>query len=236
MLQLKHMKKKVLFILLLLSLSFFVGRSSFVFGQTADSIDREIKDLNSQIENQRKQLENVQSQQKQYSSLIKKKEQEQNSLKDQLEILDDRASMVELEIEPGRDGRPERPVHHARRARGDAERAADPVQRGQRHAAGLQLDDGGGDARGRRRRERARAARGPADPESGVLRHLQQPLRQFRAVRNGLPAGGRDRQHADHLPRPMDPEHAAVRGPQERHRHPHDDRGRLDDRQQRHLD
>lgn len=93
------MKKKVLFILLLLSLSFFVGRSSFVFGQTADSIDREIKDLNSQIENQRKQLENVQSQQKQYSSLIKKKEQEQNSLKDQLEILDDRASMVELEIE-----------------------------------------------------------------------------------------------------------------------------------------
>ncbi len=93
------MKKKVLFILLLLSLSFFVGRSSSVFGQTADSIDREIKDLNSQIENQRKQLENVQSQQKQYSSLIKKKEQEQNSLKDQLEILDDRASMVELEIE-----------------------------------------------------------------------------------------------------------------------------------------
>lgn len=93
------MRKKILFSFLLLFLSLFLGQSSFVCGQTAEAIDQEIKNLNTQIENQRKQLEFVQSQQKQYSSLIKKKEQEQSTLKDQLDILDDRASMVELEIE-----------------------------------------------------------------------------------------------------------------------------------------
>ncbi len=94
------MSKKILvFCLFLFFLGFFVKSSSFVLGQTIDDIDQEIKTLNNQIEGQRKQLESVQEQQKQYTALIKKKEQEQDSLKNQLEILDDRAKVVELEIE-----------------------------------------------------------------------------------------------------------------------------------------
>ena len=91
-------KKITKIFIFLLFLGFLIKSPSFVFSQTAE-LDQEIKNLNSQIEGQRKQLESIQNQQKQYASLIKKKEQEQSSLKDQLEILDDRASMVELEIE-----------------------------------------------------------------------------------------------------------------------------------------
>lgn len=91
-------KKITKIFIFLLFLGFLIKSPSFVFSQTAE-LDQEIKNLNNQIEGQRKQLESIQNQQKQYASLIKKKEQEQSSLKDQLEILDDRANMVELEIE-----------------------------------------------------------------------------------------------------------------------------------------
>lgn len=92
-------KKFVKFFLFLLFLGLFVKSSAFVFGQSAESIDEEIRLLNNQIEGQRKQLESVQNKQKEYAALIKQKEQEQDSLQNQLEILDSRSKKVELEIE-----------------------------------------------------------------------------------------------------------------------------------------
>lgn len=92
-------KKSIKLFLILLFLGLFVKSSSFVFSQTADQIDEEIRMLNNQIEGQRKQLINVQNRQKEYSALIKKKESEKDTLQNQLEILDERFKQSELEIE-----------------------------------------------------------------------------------------------------------------------------------------
>lgn len=94
------MSKRILKIFLfLLFLGLFLKSSSFVFSQTAEQIDEEIRLLNNQIEGQRKQLETIQGKQREYSNLIKQKEQEKDSLQNQLSILDDRASILELDIE-----------------------------------------------------------------------------------------------------------------------------------------
>ncbi|PKM91324.1 hypothetical protein CVU82_01860 [Candidatus Falkowbacteria bacterium HGW-Falkowbacteria-1] len=92
-------KKSIKIFLVLLFLGLFVKGSSFVFGQTAEQIDEEIRILNNQIEGQRKQLETVQNRQKEYAALIKQKEQEKDTLQNQLEILDSRFKQSELEIE-----------------------------------------------------------------------------------------------------------------------------------------
>lgn len=83
----------------LLTLGLFLFKFNSVIGQYNDPIDEELRLLNEQIQGQRKQLENIQKRQEEYSRLIKVKEQEQDSLQNQLELLDNRLKKSELEIE-----------------------------------------------------------------------------------------------------------------------------------------
>ena len=92
-------KKIVKLFFFLLFIGLFLNSSSFAFGQSNAQIDKEIQDLNSQIESQRKQLELIQKNQKEYSDLIKSKSEEKDSLQNQLDILDSRFKKAELETE-----------------------------------------------------------------------------------------------------------------------------------------
>ncbi len=94
--------KPLLSVIILASLlvsGIFLFKFNPVIGQYYDPIDEELRLLNEQIQGQRKQLENLQKRQEEYSRLIKVKEQEQDSLQNQLELLDNRLKRSELEIE-----------------------------------------------------------------------------------------------------------------------------------------
>lgn len=96
----KNNKKIRLFlIVLLIASSIFFIKSDVAISQYDSDIDDEIKILNTQIQNQKKQLENIQKNQEEYSRIIKSKEQEKNTLSNQLEILETRLKKSELEIE-----------------------------------------------------------------------------------------------------------------------------------------
>lgn len=95
----KNYKKFLIYFLgLFLVSGLFLLKSDSAIGQYS-SIDSEIEDLNSQIQTQRKQMEALQKKQAEYAKLIKDKEQEQDSLQNQLEILDTRLKQSELEID-----------------------------------------------------------------------------------------------------------------------------------------
>jgi murein DD-endopeptidase MepM/ murein hydrolase activator NlpD len=92
-------KKIVKIAFFLLFLGLFLNSSSFAFGQSNAQIDKEIKELNDQIELQKKQLESIQKNQKEYSTLIKQKAEEKDSLQNQLDTLDSRFKKAELDID-----------------------------------------------------------------------------------------------------------------------------------------
>lgn len=77
----------------------FLFKSDVAISQYNSEIDEEIVILNTKIQNQKKQLENIQNNQKEYSRIIKSKEQEKNTLSNQLEILETRLKKSELEID-----------------------------------------------------------------------------------------------------------------------------------------
>ena len=89
---------KKLFLGLAIIASFLLLRSDQAVGQYS-SIDSEIDSLNSQIQVQRKQMESLQKKQEEYAKLIKSKEQEQDTLQNQLEVLDVKLKQSELEID-----------------------------------------------------------------------------------------------------------------------------------------
>lgn len=93
----KYLKFFLLAILIMSGLFFM--KSDTASSQSGSEIDQEIELLNGQIQNQKKQLENIQKNQQEYSRLIKEKEQEKDTLQNQLEILDNRLKKSELEIE-----------------------------------------------------------------------------------------------------------------------------------------
>ncbi len=92
-------KANIFLMVFLIMLGVFFVRSDVVISQYGAEVDDEIKVLNTQIQNQKKQLENIQKNQEQYSRLIKAKEQEKNTLRNQLEILETKLKKSELEIE-----------------------------------------------------------------------------------------------------------------------------------------
>ncbi|MDD3711025.1 MAG: peptidoglycan DD-metalloendopeptidase family protein [Patescibacteria group bacterium] len=95
----KNKYLKIFLLTILLMSGLFFIKSDLVISQSGSEIDQEIELLNSQIQNQKKKLENIQKNQQEYSRLIKIKEQEKNTLQNQLEILDNRLKKSELEIE-----------------------------------------------------------------------------------------------------------------------------------------
>lgn len=86
------------FLCLFLVLGLFLFKSDYAIGQFSN-IDSEIENLNNQIQTQRKQMKSLQEKQEEYAKLIKAKEQEKDSLQNQLEILDTRLKQSELEID-----------------------------------------------------------------------------------------------------------------------------------------
>lgn len=96
----KKTNKIKLFLVGILAIAglFFI-KSDVAISQYDTDIDEEIKTLNDQIQNQKKQLENIQKNQQEYARLIKIKEQEKDTLQNQLEILDSRLKKSELEME-----------------------------------------------------------------------------------------------------------------------------------------
>ncbi|MGI6347979.1 MAG: murein hydrolase activator EnvC family protein [Patescibacteria group bacterium] len=96
----KNRNQKILKLFLGLTVitGFFFCKSGGAIGQYSN-IDSEIDSLNNQIQVQRKQMEALQKKQEEYAKLIKAKEQEQDTLQNQLEILDAKLKQSELEID-----------------------------------------------------------------------------------------------------------------------------------------
>ncbi len=68
------------------------------YGETA-KVNREIKKINSDIQNRKSEIKRIQDKQEMYSEVIKQKQQEKSSLSNQLAILDNRVAKAELDIE-----------------------------------------------------------------------------------------------------------------------------------------
>lgn len=90
--------KRIATIILLFLAVFAFSKSSFVSGQNG-SIDDEIIELNNKIQNQKKQMDSLVDKQKVYSDLIKQKQQDKNSLENQLSILENRLAKAVLDID-----------------------------------------------------------------------------------------------------------------------------------------
>lgn len=82
---------------------FFVGllgwSSVFVFSQSEDDLNDEVKNLNSQIAGKRDRINNIQQKQEEYSRQLKIKQAEKADLANQLDILDNRIAKAQLDIE-----------------------------------------------------------------------------------------------------------------------------------------
>jgi murein DD-endopeptidase MepM/ murein hydrolase activator NlpD len=93
------MKKITPTLLILLSVGLLVTSSS-VFGQAgALSKSAEIDNLNSQIASQKKQLDDLADKQKSYQAVIEQKRADQDSLNNQLAILDNQTAQLQVEID-----------------------------------------------------------------------------------------------------------------------------------------
>jgi murein DD-endopeptidase MepM/ murein hydrolase activator NlpD len=84
--------------ILALILAGLLSAAPTVFSQYA-SVDDEINDLNLKIQNQKKQLENLRSRQQEYQAKINAKVSDRINLSNQLEILEDRLTKAQLDIE-----------------------------------------------------------------------------------------------------------------------------------------
>ena len=73
----------------------------FVFGQDYKNeiINKEIKEINSDINNKKSEIKKIQKKQLEYSAKIKQKQSEKSTLNNQLAILDNRIAKAELDIE-----------------------------------------------------------------------------------------------------------------------------------------
>jgi murein DD-endopeptidase MepM/ murein hydrolase activator NlpD len=95
--------KKITIILILVFVLLGATRSNFnIYGQageSADTINAEIQDLNSGISDKKTQIKKIQDQQKAYEQAIVKKQSEKASLNNQLAILDNRLAKSQLDIE-----------------------------------------------------------------------------------------------------------------------------------------
>ncbi|MBN2884610.1 peptidoglycan DD-metalloendopeptidase family protein [Patescibacteria group bacterium] len=90
---------KVLTVTITLALVLFaIYKVSPVWGED-DLLNLEIQQLNNQIQSQKQQLESLAERQKVYSQAIAAKQAEKNSLSSQLELLEDKVSKAELEID-----------------------------------------------------------------------------------------------------------------------------------------
>ncbi len=98
------MKKIFRLICLIIILGVLINFNTpiFVLGQEGDTsgvINKEIKELNSDIGDKKSLINKMQQKQKEYSDAIEKKQSEKASLKNQLAILDNRMAKSELDIE-----------------------------------------------------------------------------------------------------------------------------------------
>jgi len=94
--------KKIISLILILFIVTGVNieTSFFAWGQTsAELINREIKELNEDIDGQRDKIKNIQKKQEEYSEAIKKAQSEKSSLNNQLAIMDNRLAKAQLDIE-----------------------------------------------------------------------------------------------------------------------------------------
>ena len=85
-----------------LGLLFSINTPNFVFGQSySDSlkINKEVKDLNSEIDDKKERIKKIEQQQEKYSEAIKVKQSEKASLNNQVAILENRIAKAELDIE-----------------------------------------------------------------------------------------------------------------------------------------
>jgi murein DD-endopeptidase MepM/ murein hydrolase activator NlpD len=97
--------KKLLVFSAVLAVSLMAG--FYALGQSLDLLDygetakvnREIKKINSDIQNRKSEIKRIQDKQEMYSEVIKQKQQEKSSLSNQLAILDNRVAKAELDIE-----------------------------------------------------------------------------------------------------------------------------------------
>jgi murein DD-endopeptidase MepM/ murein hydrolase activator NlpD len=90
--------KKLLVLILFVSITFIISGSSLVFGR-GGSIDEEIKDLNNRIQNQKKQMDDLAAKQKKYQEMIQQKQQDKDNLINQLSILENKEAKIQLDID-----------------------------------------------------------------------------------------------------------------------------------------
>lgn len=88
---------KILLPVLFLGLIF--NASFFIFGQSDDNLNSEVKEINRQIKERRDQIEEIQKKQEVYSQALKAKQAERASLTNQMAIIDNRIAKAELDVE-----------------------------------------------------------------------------------------------------------------------------------------
>jgi len=93
---------KLTIIFFVIGLLFCIDTPNFVFGQSYSEslkINKEVKDLNSEIDDAKEKIKRLEQQQEKYSEAIKTKQSEKASLNNQLAILENRIAKAELDIE-----------------------------------------------------------------------------------------------------------------------------------------
>ncbi len=93
------MKKIIKISFLIFALCLIFNRPNLAWSSYEDEINQEIKNLNNKISGNKKKIDDIQSQQKQYTDLINQKRTEQDSLNNELEILDAQAAKAQLDID-----------------------------------------------------------------------------------------------------------------------------------------
>ena len=97
----KNINKAILLILIL-GVVFCTYAPDFAIGQAGNQtslINKEIKNLNSDIDGKKNQIKKMRNKQKEFSEAIAQKQSEKASLNNQLAILDNRLAKAELDIE-----------------------------------------------------------------------------------------------------------------------------------------
>lgn len=72
---------------------------SWVFGQSAEELNDQVKKLNDQIKNKRDRVEDIQRKQEEYNRQLKQKQAEKADLANQLDLLDNRIAKAQLDLE-----------------------------------------------------------------------------------------------------------------------------------------
>ncbi|HNX11024.1 MAG TPA: peptidoglycan DD-metalloendopeptidase family protein [bacterium] len=93
------MKKLLKISLLIIVLGLAFNRADLAWGGYEEEINDQIKTLNGQISGQKQKISDIQAKQQKYLEAISQKQQEQNTLGNELSIINDRLEKANLEIE-----------------------------------------------------------------------------------------------------------------------------------------